>query len=332
MQLRPSKEELSAYEARWLRPAGLAALAAAVVSVVGVGVQHAGLHFPSGDSDADQLAFLHTHSSRLVLGAVIQAVGTALLAIPLVFLFKAASGRAARVRGRFVIPVAVGPVLLAIAMIVISVAAKHVSSEFADQAPAVQEQARAQAQHRTGAQADSKTPEQAANDAREDLADDVGRGYALATVAGVLQLLGALMVLFAFVYTPLWAVRTGLLTRPVGYLGIFSGFLLVIPLLGPLSGVAVVIWSAIIGLLFLGAWIRPLPPAWAAGEAVPWPRPGDDSGGAATEAPPGGTVEGSGREVSKETAPGSEAGDGESAPPHPGETQGQRRKKRKRRG
>jgi hypothetical protein len=75
-----------------------------------------------------------------------------------------------------------------------------------------------------------------------------------------------------------------------------------------------------------------LPPAWAAGEAIPWPRPGDDLGAPGTPpsgAPPG-TVEGSGREVSEPALP----DDAGSEPPQPpyGETQGQRRKKRKRRG
>ena len=44
--------------------------------------------------------------------------------------------------------------------------------------------------------------------ARENVADDVGKNYALATVAGLLQFLGVLSVLFAFIYTSLWAMRT----------------------------------------------------------------------------------------------------------------------------
>jgi hypothetical protein len=68
-----------------------------------------------------------------------------------------------------------------------------------------------------------------------------------------------------------------------------------------------------------------LPPAWAAGEAIPWERPGDDLGPPPEPGPPG-TVEGSGREVSE----GPLAQEGEPEQP-PGESQGQRRKKRKRR-
>jgi hypothetical protein len=133
-----------------------------------------------------------------------------------------------------------------------------------------------------------------------------------------------LALVFGIVYTALWTMRTGLLTRFWGALGMAFGLFLIIPLLPPVPGV--VLWFAALGLMFLGFWPRPLPPAWAAGEAIPWQRPGDDLG-----PPPGGngTVEGSGREVSEQPLP--EEGDAPPEPPY-GESQGQRRKKRKRRG
>ena len=86
--------------------------------------------------------------------------------------------------------------------------------------------------------------------------------------------------------------------------------------------------------MFLGLWPRPLPPAWAAGEAVPWQRRGDDLGPPTSERGPAGTVEGSGREVSETPLPenGDGGGDQDQAMDQSDETQGQRRKKRKRRG
>ena len=77
--------------------------------------------------------------------------------------------------------------------------------------------------------------------------------------------------------------------------------------------------------MLAGWWMRPLPPAWAAGEAIPWPRPGEDLGPPPEEGPPG-TVEGSGREVSEEPLPEDGAG-----AEQPRETPGQKRRKRKRR-
>jgi hypothetical protein len=118
-------------------------------------------------------------------------------------------------------------------------------------------------------------------------------------------------------------MRVGLLGRFMGALGIAFGLFLVIPLFPPIPGL--VLWFAVLGLMFVGVWPRPLPPAWAAGEAIPWERPGDDLGPPPEPGPPG-TVEGSGREVGE--APLAQEAEPEQPPP---ESQGQRRKKRKRR-
>ena len=98
-------------------------------------------------------------------------------------------------------------------------------------------------------------------------------------------------------------------------------------LLVPVGIFGLVLWFAVIGLMLARWWPAPLPPAWDAGEAIPWPSR-EDIGPPPAEGAEAGTVEGSGREVSEQ--PLAESGDSE-APPEAGETQGQRRKKRKRR-
>jgi hypothetical protein len=136
-------------------------------------------------------------------------------------------------------------------------------------------------------------------------------------------------MVFGMIYTNLWCMRLGLLTRFWGALGMAFGLFLVIPLFPPIPGL--VLWFAVTGLMLAGLWPKPLPPAWAAGEAIPWQAPGQDLGPPPEDRGPGGTVEGSGREVSDEP-PAEEAGQGGEPPQPPyGETQGQRRKKRKRR-
>jgi hypothetical protein len=105
------------------------------------------------------------------------------------------------------------------------------------------------------------------------------------------------------------------------------GLFLIFPLFPPVPGLA--FWFAILGLMFLGFWPRPLPPAWEAAEAIPWQRPGDDLGPPPEERGDAGTVEGTGREISER--PLAENGGPGETPPEPGESQGQRRKKRKRR-
>jgi hypothetical protein len=181
----------------------------------------------------------------------------------------------------------------------------------------------------TGTAATPKTPDQAAHDAREGLADHLNRHTALLIVGGVISTIGVLALVFGMIYTSLWCMRLGLLTRFWGALGMAFGLFLVIPIFPPIPGL--VLWFAVTGLMLAGRWPRPLPPAWAAGEAIPWQRPGEDLGPPPEERGQSGTVEGSGREVSDEPP---EDGGQNGEPPEPpyGESQGQRRKKRKRRG
>jgi hypothetical protein len=129
-------------------------------------------------------------------------------------------------------------------------------------------------------------------------------------------------------------MRTGLLTRFWAMLGLALGVAL---LLIPVGIFGLVLWFAAVGLMLAGWWPRPLPPAWEAGEAIPWLRPGEEAGAPAAGGTPG-TVEGGGRAdpsavfgADDDSEPLPENGAGEESQPQPEETQGQRRKKRKRR-
>jgi hypothetical protein len=335
----PSKRDLLAFQDAWLRRAGFAALIGAFLIAASIVYQRAGLDLPDSDSDADQLVFAHTHSGRLILSSIIQAVGFCLFTPLLYVLFSAAAGRAERVR-RALMPLALlGPVAFGIGVAVSSAGTSDAADTFVSKQPAVVQQARERpiptttrsttttANGATTTVAAAKTPDQAADDARENLADDTNKDTTLLIVGGITSTVGVLALVFAMIYTSMWSMRTGLLTRFWGALGIAFGLFLVIPIFPPIPGL--VLWFAALGLMFIGVWPRPLPPAWAAGEAIPWVPAGGDMG-----PPPGsgspGTVEGSGREVSEAPLPeNGEAGQ----PPEPpyGETQGERRKKRKRR-
>lgn len=371
----PSKQELLAFQARWLRRAGLAGLVGAFIVTASIVLQQVGLNVPSGKSDADQLVFEHAHSSRLIYSSILQALGMMAFVVPLLFLFRSANGRAARMRGAFAGLVVLGPLAFGLGLALSSVGSTKAADKFHDQEPAVVQHARQQAEQAQGAPAKNKaqgagttagpktqatttvatttastgsttinlngttttvatpvTPDQADSNARENLADHINKHTTLLIVGGLISTIGVLSLVFGMIYTNLWAMRTGLLSRFWGALGMAFGLFLVIPLFPPIPGL--VLWFAAIGLMFLGRWPRPLPPAWAAGEAVPWQRRGDDLGPPTSERGPAGTVEGSGREVSETPLPenGDGGGDQDQAMDQSGETQGQRRKKRKRRG
>jgi hypothetical protein len=362
----PSKQELLDFQARWMRPAGVCAILGALIIAASLPLQPSS----GGDDDAEQLTELHGQSTELIVGQGIMIGVAVLLFIPLLYvLIRAAAGRTERIRRGMVSLAFVGPILFAVAGLMVSTALNDVADKFIDQAPATERQAReraaaaqeaaaargagegrqqpkqaAQGQTTqvppttqptttpgttTGAQGTTtvpRTPEQAVSDARDDLADDLIDDSGLLQAGSLLRFVGLLSLVFAMIYIPLWAMRTGLLTRFWAMVGVALGVSLV---LLPVGIFGLVIWFAVVGLMLAGWWFRPLPPAWAAGEAIPWPRPGDDIGPPPEDRGGPGTVEGSGREVSERAPP--EEGEPGAEPSQPGETQGQRRKKRKRR-
>lgn len=100
---------------------------------------------------------------------------------------------------------------------------------------------------------------------------------ALLTSGGLgvaLQALGlfvALALTVGMVATMVATMRAGLLPRWLAMLGIFAG-LLFLPLFGSSTFQLIpTFWMVAVGILFLGRLPGGDPPAWATGEAMPWP-------------------------------------------------------------
>jgi hypothetical protein len=345
------KAELLERERRWSRPAGFASLLGAVLFVAGATIQ-APASSP-GDTDAERLVSIHDHAGQLLAGSVAQGLGLVLFLGPLVFLFFAVDGRSDRVRRGFLWMMVAGPVFLLASGVSRSVGFTEAADPFVKELPALERQEPAEqapsqgVSDSTSAKAEEtqtleseatdgdSTGTEAASDAgggdedpatpEEDRADELIDDSSGVRTAAFLSLPGILGLIGGMVYTSLWCMRTGLLTRFWGTLGIALAAVLV---LLPFALLLMVIWFAAIGLILIGVWPRPLPPAWESGEAIPWLRPGQSPPQA-----PGDAVEGSGREVSERPLPEPPPPD---APPHPGspyegETQGQRRKRKRRR-
>jgi Domain of unknown function (DUF4386) len=81
--------------------------------------------------------------------------------------------------------------------------------------------------------------------------------------------LGSLLLAVAVVLTALQAMRVGLLPRPLGYVGIFAGALILFPII--VVPVVQMGWLLAVGYLFTGRWPSGVPPAWRTGKAEPWP-------------------------------------------------------------
>jgi uncharacterized membrane protein YgcG len=85
----------------------------------------------------------------------------------------------------------------------------------------------------------------------------------------IVDYLGELLLAVSFVLVSLNAMRVGLLTRFLGFLGIIGGVLT----LFVITPVPIVqfYWLAALAYLFTGRWPSGVPPAWRTGRAERWP-------------------------------------------------------------
>ena len=128
--------------------------------------------------------------------------------------------------------------------------------------------------------------------------------------AGNLALPAGLTMIFAIVYPALQAFRVGLITRMFSTVGaIAAATLIILPLAPALIG----LWLSWLGLTFLDRTPRTRSPAWDAGVAIPWLRPGQEP---STEP----TIDGSALEVDPDAPP----------PANPPRQRGERRKRKHR--
>jgi hypothetical protein len=91
------------------------------------------------------------------------------------------------------------------------------------------------------------------------------------TIADYVDLLAGLALAAGMIGTMINALRVGLLPRWMAFLGMFTALLIFLPIGGAELQVVPAFWIVMMGLLYMGRWPKGEPPAWAAGEARPWP-------------------------------------------------------------
>jgi hypothetical protein len=277
-------------ERRWAGPVAVAAVLPIGLFVASL-FARAGVELPDDTLFPSFFRAVDAHAGAWVASGVLQGLALALLALPLTYLFLAAEARADRMLRPLVAFCVLGPLLVGAQAALNAVAQAQAASEFVAQSPGV---------------GDVYT-----------LASDVFEDESLRTIAGSLGAGGALSLVFAMVYTPLWASRTGLVTRFYGTMGMALGASLLFPPLLQLALPLLLGWFAYLGLLVMGRLRRGRPPAWETGKAEPWPAAGEEPE-AAPE--PAATVEGDASEI-----PG--VGEG----PAPARSSSSRRKRKRRR-
>jgi hypothetical protein len=279
--LKSRKEDVLAWESRWALPTGLLTFVAVILVIVS-SIVVIGL---GGTGEAEVLVSAYEKGSTITLSAVLEAIGFVMLAAPLYFLFRAALARAgSKMKGQLVGVIVVAPIFLAIGGVLNGIATNEAADTFHKgeakstlSAEKGAEECRAEERDKgakdfgekydSGASPlkDCEKTEQEESAAKNALSEasvrDAATGFSLA---------GRLGLLVALVYSCLWAMRVGLLTKFWGSFGMALGVAALILLLQ-----FSLIFFIYLALLLIGKLPRGRPPAWAAGEAIPWPSPGE---------------------------------------------------------
>jgi uncharacterized protein DUF4386 len=236
-------EAQRAEERRRGRLAGPAAIAAGILFPAGL-VWGIVINHDRPDNDAAELRFAHDHASELLTAAALRSIALLLLTVVVLHLYRATLARKPDLNRVVLLTGLIGTIAFAVGNLAYELFFAVAGADF------------------NGRDVQSTA-------AAKDLLDSPAR-----IITGAVTSAGSLSLAFWFVVGSLNAMRIGLLTRFVGVLGIIIGpGLLILP---PVPFV-MTYWLVALGLLFLGRWPRGLPPAWEAGEAVPWLKGGEDA-------------------------------------------------------
>lgn len=276
--MRPSRDEVLARERRWSLPVALATLAAIGLLIAATVL----VRSVSGDGDAEVLRSVDEHSSAVTASGFMQGLAFLLLVAPLVYLFRAAEARSAQVRRQLIGLVIAAPLFLSVAAVLTAAATTDAASDFvAGKATGelsvkdATEECRGDRRDDTAAfredfEGPRALPRCAATKVADDEAENAITDAPIRSAATGFGLGGRIGLAFALLYTCLWAMRTGLLTRFWGSLGMAMGVAALLLLIQ-----FTLIWFLYFALLVAGWVPGGRPPAWETGEAMPWPTPGE---------------------------------------------------------
>ena len=233
-------EDRLAYESRVSTRQVVLAAAAGVLVMAAVLIQLGGAHVKVNEQTLG-LVTENKRATRDLIGSIASALGSFALAATLWYLWGSIRAREPKVRPGFIGILAVAGCILSGVSVVAYVANYGL-----------------QAQHFVS-HGSQTYPEANALLTKPGL-----------VIPQITNDFGLLLVAVGYVMVSLNAMRVGLLTRFLGYLGIIAGILTIIPLV-PIPIVAAY-WLLALAYLFSGRWPSGVPPAWSTGRAEPWPK------------------------------------------------------------
>jgi hypothetical protein len=201
-----------------------------------------GVANPARSPRATEVKYISHHAFTLIAGSVVTAIGLVALTIVLLFILDATRFRRPETWAAARPLVLIGGTLLALVTVGHQLVTAIETHKFA-----------------VGHDFTNHAVEQALTKAPAIVA------------VGTLGLFAWLAFAAGMISTMLASLRVGLLPRWLGFLGMFSAILIFLPLGGALLEVIPAFWLVAVGILLSGKWSGGDPPAWAAGEARPWP-------------------------------------------------------------
>jgi hypothetical protein len=255
-------EEKLQWEARFGRPAALAAFAAGLLLLAGTVILQSMLEDrENAEALADFLLSVNDSPSSLIIQSVMQGLAALCLIPVFYYLFRATVHRVPQIPRWFVYFIFIGPLLYAVAQVFGAIDRVDVAEMFAardytfdDPDPA-----------RLAEQCPRIRGEVGDDCAQELLQENANVG------AAIPSLIGSVLVAFMYVMVPLRARRAGLLSPFMAILGVLAGVLLVLQLVPLVPVILQAFWLGAVGALFLGNWPGGRGPAWESGEPDPWP-------------------------------------------------------------
>ena len=228
-----------AWEARTRTRQTIVAAAAGVLLVAAAIIQLSGTHTKVEELTLD-LITEHKRFPIDLIGAIINSIALGLVAWTLSYLFQITRARNGELRDFIRWMAIVGGGLSAIAAVIYAIVIATKANQFVKGCCQTYEQAH----HLTSS----------------------GLVVALPLIAQF----ASLVLTAGFVMVALNAMRVGLLTRFMGYLGIFAGVLVLFPIGSPVP-VVQGFWLLALAYLLSGRWPSGVPASWRSGQIEKWP-------------------------------------------------------------
>jgi hypothetical protein len=261
------KDEQLQWERKWAPPAAGAAFAAALLPIAATVYASSLLGKLPTNRDDVFLQKVHAHGGPYIGAGVITAIGTIFLAPVLVYLYHAIKARRPQIPRIALILAVAAPLVAGGAGIARQVVFVHAADQFVKEGtPAITPAERDKLAAITDPDKYSKEVDKLGPTGR---AKDKIQSGSVATVAYI-GLIANLLLGTAFVLIAMHAMRSGLLSKFMGILGVIVGALTAVPLLGG-APVVQLFWLIAMGVLFLNRWPQGRGPAWEAVEPIPWP-------------------------------------------------------------